>query len=160
MRVIAVVEPPGGPVRAALQKAVRGRALVAAPDEAPPPYDVVVWAQNPCPPQIMPLSAHALAVCGENAAPALERCRCDMVVTYGFSVRDTLTPSATLGEGRVVSLQRSLTTLDGQSVGPMEVPVGHLCGDMETRMAVTAVCLLLGCGPADGRQNAGNISLS
>lgn len=160
MRVIAVVEQPGGPVRAALQAAVGPKALVTAPCETPPPYDVVVWAQNPCPPQTMSLSARALTVCGENASPALEHCRCDMVVTYGFSVRDTLTPSATLGEGRVVSLQRGLMTLDGRSVEPMEVPVGHLCGDMETRMAVAAVCLLLGAEQQKNESNAGNISLS
>lgn len=160
MRVIAVVEGAGGPVRAALKKEVQQKALVTTPCETPPPYDVVVWAQNPCPPQTMQLSARALAVCGENAGPALEHCQCDMVVTYGFSVRDTLTPSATLGEGRVVSLQRGLVTLDGASVEPMEVPVGHLSGDMETRMAVTAVCLLLGDEQKKSSDLSGNISLS
>lgn len=159
LRVIAVVENPGGPVRAALEKAVGGRALVTAPGEAPPPYDIVVWAQNPCPSQTMPLTAHALAVCGENAGQALSQTRCDMVVTYGFSVRDTLTPSSTLDEGRVVALQRGLIALDGAAVEPTELSVSSLSGDMETRMAVAAVCLLLGSHEKNGGK-AGNISFS
>ena len=144
MRVVAVVEQQAGAVRAALEKAVGTHALVVTPQQQPPPYDIVVWAQNPCPDQLMPLSARALAVSGDCVPQALAHCRCSMVLTYGFSSRDTLTPSATLGEDRVMSLQRGLVTLNGCTVEPMELR-GTACADAETDMAVTAVRLLLGC---------------
>lgn len=143
LRVIAVVEEDKGPVRAALEEVLRGKARVVAPGERPPPYDVVVWERGGKKP-VPPLCTRALVVRGEDAGRALKRCRCEMVLTYGFGVRDTLTPSAILGEGCVLSLQRGLVTLDGEEVEPREVPAGRLTGEAETRMAVAAVCLLLG----------------
>ncbi len=159
MRVIAVVEEKEGPLAAALTNSVGNLAHVVRPQQQPGEYDIVVWAQNPSPRQSLSLRAKALAVCGENAADALAHCTCGVVVTYGFSLRDTLTPSATLGEGQVLSLQRGIVTLDGAAVEPMEIPVNRLSGEMETRMAVAAVRLLLGADENNDK-SAANISFS
>ena len=146
-------------MRAALKREMKDKACIAAPGETPPPYDIVVWEHGGLKPAAVPISARALVVRGEDAGRALEHCRCEMVITYGFGMRDTLTPSSMLDEGCVVSLQRGLVTLDGEAVEPREVPVGHLTGEVETRMAVAAVCLLLSeKEKIDGI--AGNISFS
>lgn len=91
----------------------------------------------------------------EDAVRALKK-SCMQAVTCGFSRRDTLTFSSFGGEEAVVSLQRALTTLDGEQLEPREIPV-RLGGEPEKGnggeyavLAAAAVLLLCGEMPDGG----------
>ncbi|MGI5959489.1 MAG: hypothetical protein ACOX60_08750 [Massiliimalia sp.] len=66
------------------------------------------------------------------------------VVTVGMSSKDTVTFSSHQGEEWVVSLQRSICTLHGQILEPMEIPIS-LAGwkDEEEILSFVTILLLL-----------------
>jgi hypothetical protein len=66
-------------------------------------------------------------------------------VTYGFSNRDTVTFSSRDDERLVISLQRSVYTLDGVLIDPMEIPC-RISGERNdlSILAYVAILILLG----------------
>lgn len=66
------------------------------------------------------------------------------VITIGLSPKDTITFSSRGEEQSVVALQRTLTTLEGNVLDPMEIPCRHTRGwDDFSILYFTAVLLLL-----------------
>lgn len=80
----------------------------------------------------------------EDAVRLLQKC-CLQTVTCGMSLRDTLTFSSIGGETAVVSLQRALVTLKGETVEPREIPVRFGNGHGQYAL-LAAVAVLLLCG--------------
>lgn len=68
-------------------------------------------------------------------------------IPCGLSAHDTFTLASFTEESTVISLQRSITTLDGETVEPMDFPVNSAFAHSLSRfllMAFCAVCCLTG----------------
>lgn len=72
------------------------------------------------------------------------------VMTVGLSAKDTLTFSSREEDCAVVSLQRSVRSLDGTRIEPMEIPC-RLQGKCSEFHVLTAIALLVLCNQADGK---------
>lgn len=70
-------------------------------------------------------------------------------ISCGMSLRDTLSTSSLDDEKRMVSLQRAIRTVDGELIEPRDFYISGK-GELYSRLASSAVLLLLGVIPEQG----------
>ena len=96
-----------------------------------------------CTPYLGDVSARNLLLPGDSD-PSFALCTGALqVIGYGFSPRDTLTLSSVTGAERLLCLQRSLITTDGEVLEPQELPLPRALSSLGSEQALLAAGLAL-----------------
>ena len=116
-------------------------ALALIPNRA---WDLLALARDAAQtPYLGDVSARNLLLPGDSD-PSFALCTGALqVVGYGFSPRDTLTLSSVTGAERLLCLQRSLITADGELLEPQELPLDSSLSTLGADQALLAAGLLL-----------------
>jgi len=138
MLTIAVVEDKTGKLSDAISKTLGNRARVTRLQSGTGYFDVVVWSDNcqNCKPV---LETRILITFKCMIAP---NCKADIAISCGLSDRDTVTFSSSL-EGGMAALQREIVTLSGKVVEPREIPLSHIFGNMDEKLAIATLMLVM-----------------
>lgn len=91
------------------------------------------------------LCAQNVLLPGDTPARLAASLRAQQAVGYGLSARDTLTFSVLSGAGRLLCLQRSVLTLDGELLEPQELPLSPAFAALSDEDALLAAGLRLLC---------------
>ena len=113
---------------------------------------IVVFCKG-TPPQPIELSKGSVCIVESSNTEALSLLRgCERtVICCGMSGRDTLSVSSLERNSASVSLQREITTFQGQTVDPGDIPVAlSLPADAYSLSAAVGVLLLSGADPQNG----------
>ena len=97
-------------------------------------------ARAPCPDGVR---ARNLLLPGDSEASLALCTGALQVIGYGFSPRDTLTLSSVTGAERLLCLQRSLITTDGEVLEPQELPLPRALSSLGSEQALLAAGLAL-----------------
>ena len=91
------------------------------------------------------VSARCLLLPGDSAPRFTREIHAQQLIGYGFSPRDTLTLSSFGGSDRLLCLQRSVFTLDGTLLEPLELPLRPRLSGLSDESALLAGGVLLLC---------------